>query len=73
MIKSSGFLYVPIRLRIFPIFKAVFPPIAASTIPNNVVGITMCAMPLIYDEATNPHISVTVPPPIDMMAEFLLQ
>ena len=51
----------------------VLPPIEASTIPSNDVGIFTKSIPLIYVDAIKPPKSVIIPPPRFIINEFLLK
>ena len=53
-------------------FIPVFPPTAASTAPNRVVGILMKRIPLLKQAAAKPPKSVTIPPPKLIRSDFLL-
>ena len=69
---SDGWLIVPI-IFLYPLkFTPLFPPIAASTIANKVVGINLNFTPRIYVDAKYPTISVTIPPPIPIKVDALL-
>ena len=52
-------------------FTPVFPPTAASTIANKVVGICTTPTPRSQVAATNPARSVTVPPPKPIIMSVL--
>jgi len=58
--------FMPLKLMPF------FPPMAASTIPSNVVGMRMKFRPLLYVDATKAPRSVVVPPPMIMRVSNLV-
>ena len=66
-----GKYVVPIRFFPYSVFIEFFPPIEASTIHSNDVGMNIKDMPRIYMLDKKPPKSVTTPPSMHMIKSFL--
>ena len=72
-ITRSGWWKDPIKFFPYLLLKPVFPPIEESTCDKRVEGMLINFKPLLNILAAKPEISPAIPPPIQIIASFLVK